>query len=180
MPQISFSEINELVGSLGIGSIAILAAFLTLDSMTPVFRLVEDTAESRSWALFMVLPLAVFSYVAGVICVAIGGMLRQRFLVATRLQCDWKSIDDNILNIVTLEYRNYRRKIDVLDGSVSAFLLLAVGVMLDAIAISQPTLGIIICLACLFASLSCALIGVRTERELNSFILGATGPTGTD
>lgn len=175
MPQISFSELNDLVGSVGIGSIAMLAMFLILDSVTPVFQLVETNTQSQSWTAFVIVPMIVFSYVAGVICVAIGNLFRTAVLYTQRVELDWKKVDEKLLNLVTIEYRNYSRKIDILDGSVAAFLFLAVGVIAESFAFSFFVLGVIICAACLFVSVSCALIGDRTEREFSRFLARSIG-----
>ncbi len=170
MPQINFSDLTELTGSLGIGSIAVLAVVLVLDATTPFYSLVEANSESNSWAIFVALPLLVISYVAGVICVAIGNTTRHRMIGASRQPIYWTEIPEHLLSLVVVEYRNVRRKIDVLDGAVPAFLLLAIGVVFEAVNFRVYLLGAILFLVTVLCAAICALVAIRTEREFLGFL----------
>ncbi|MEL6808035.1 MAG: hypothetical protein AAFO97_09665 [Pseudomonadota bacterium] len=172
MPQISFSDLGELTGALGIGSIAVLAVLMVLDTLSPIHTLIETEADSQTWALFVAVPIIVISYVAGIICVALGNTARTTFSSVSPPEPEWVSIPESLLNIVTVQYRNAKRKIDVLDGATVAFLMLAIGLALEGFHFGLPALGAMLATISVATSTLCFFIAGRTEIGLINFVRG--------
>jgi len=71
--------ISELSGPLAVGSISFAGAFLIVDGVNGLFLLIEQYAQSATWAILFAVPTLVLSYAFGVICIRIMSMFRSRY-----------------------------------------------------------------------------------------------------
>lgn len=131
MPGASFEAIT---GRLGVGAIAFLGCFLLVDGLQiGVFGFVEHYGKSATWGIVGVVPTAVVTYIVGVFCVGVSELLLSRWpLLASRPPDEIQAVSRDGAPLIQQAYAEQLRNHELLNGSFVAFLVLAVGCLVDA------------------------------------------------
>ena len=123
------TPISDLGGALAVGSIGFAGAFLIVDGINGLFLLIEEYAQTNTWAVLFAAPTLVLAYAFGVIAMQVTGAVRTAydvrhgrdplasFVVVARL---------NNAHMVD-RYREIRRSQEFLQGVSPALALLGVG-----------------------------------------------------
>lgn len=128
------APVETITGRLGVGSICFLAFFLAADGMQiGVFNLVEAYGDSVTFGIVAALPTAVVAYILGVFCFGTADLVLSKFNAfqepdPEKLLALSKSGGD----LLKQSYSETIRNLELLKGSFVAFILLAVGTVLDA------------------------------------------------
>lgn len=172
------TEFADLTGALGVGSINMMSLFLGLDATTNVFALVEQYAPSASWAIFVAVPILVASYVLGVLMIVAGGafrrMLGHRAVVSAHVAM---LRHPPLAEFVEAEYRQFRKKRDMLEGMIPTALLGAGAFVLEAQHLDVRHLGISLMIIALLGALACFAFLRILEREFQAFLASVAQPT---
>jgi Kef-type K+ transport system membrane component KefB len=128
------ASVETITGRLGVGSICFLAFFFVIDGMQiGVFHLVETYGDSVTFGIVAALSTAVVAYIFGVFCVGTADLVLSRFAA-------FKEPDPEKLYALSISggdllkqsYSEIIRILELLKGLFIAFLLLALGTVLDA------------------------------------------------
>lgn len=128
------APIETITGRLGVGAISFLAFFLAIDGMQiGVFHLVETYGDSVTFGIVAALPTAVVAYIMGVFCVGTAELALSKF-EAFREPGPEKILALSKFggDLLKQSYSETLRNLDLLKGSSVAFILLAIGTILDA------------------------------------------------
>ena len=123
--------LEEVTGYLGVGSLQLLGAFFVADGLTGFYSLVEHYSKASSFAILFTVPLLVISYVL-------------RLFSSLAVEATAEKLFRPVLNPVlfattimlardplTSRYLDVERHSRLLYGCTLAFLLLAVGSLLE-------------------------------------------------
>jgi hypothetical protein len=128
------APVETITGRLGVGSIVFLAIFLAVDGMQiGVFQLVETYGDSVTFGIVAALPTAVVAYIMGVFCVGTADLVLSKF--AAFQEPDPKrvfALSKSGGDLLKQSYAETIRNLELLKGSFFAFILLALGTVLDA------------------------------------------------
>ena len=128
------APVETITGRLGVGSIAFLAIFLAVDGMQiGVFQLIETYGDSVTFGIVVALPTAVVTYIMGVFCVGTADFVLSQF--SAFQEPDPKKVYDLSKSggdLLKQSYSETIRNLELLKGSFFAFILLALGTVLDA------------------------------------------------
>lgn len=69
-------SLSDLAGPLAVGSIAFAGAFLIVDGLKGLFVLIEQYAQTPTWAIVLAGPTIVLAYLFGVIAIEMGSAVR--------------------------------------------------------------------------------------------------------
>lgn len=127
------APVETITGRLGVGAICFLAFFLAVDGMqVGVFELIELYGKSVTFGIVAALPTAVVAYILGVFCVGTADLVLSRFAAfqepAPEKIYGLSKLGGDLLKQM---YSETIRNFELLKGSSVAFLLLAVGTVLD-------------------------------------------------
>jgi hypothetical protein len=145
------APVETITGRLGVGSICFLAFFLAVDGMQiGVFHLVETYGDSVTFGIIAALPTVVVAYILGVFCVGTSDLILSKFAAfqepnPERIYALSKSGGE----LLKQSYSETIRNLEMLKGSFFAFLLLAVGIVLDSP--NMPGYEIVVVLATIAA-----------------------------
>lgn len=128
------APIESITGRLGVGAICFLAFFLAVDGMQiGAFPLVEKYGDSVTFGIVAALPTAVVAYIMGVFCVGTAELALSKF------EAFAEPGPEKILalskyggDLLKQNYSETLRNLELLKGSSVAFILLAIGTVLDA------------------------------------------------
>ncbi len=128
------APVETITGRLGVGAISFLAFFLMVDGMqVGAFRLVETYGNSVTFGIVAALPTAVVAYILGVFCVGTADIILSRFESLSEPHpqkiLTLSKFGGDLLN---QSYLEAIRNSELLKGSSVAFILLAVGTILDS------------------------------------------------
>ena len=160
------ASVETITGRLGVGSVCLLAIFLAIDGMQiGAFHLVETYGKSATFGIIAALPTAVVAYILGVFCVGTADLLFSRF---TRFRdpdpVKVADVSRSAGSLLQQLYTEHLRNDELLKGASIAFLLLAVGIALDASNLRgyEP----IVFLACVGAIVMSAMSLIFAQRSL--------------
>lgn len=128
------APVETITGRLGVGSICFLAFFLAVDGMQiGAFNLVETYGDSVTFGIVAALPTAVVAYIMGVFCFGTADLILSKFTAfqepdPERIYALSKFGGD----LLKQSYSETIRNLELLKGSSVAFILLALGAVLDS------------------------------------------------
>ena len=73
------TPISDLGGALAVGSIGFAGAFLIVDGINGLFLLIEEYAQTNTWAVLFAAPTLVLAYAFGVIAMQVTGAVRTAY-----------------------------------------------------------------------------------------------------
>lgn len=165
------TELADITGAFGVGAINMMTLFLFLDATTNAFNVIEDSATSASWTIFVALPVFVASYVLGVLMITLGSVLRSglgwrspiAILAALRAHADLR-------DHLEYEYRQFRKKRDVLEGMVPTACLAACAIWLEAQTWGYHALGTVLVVFALLGAGACLMFVKLIERDFSTLL----------
>jgi hypothetical protein len=125
------TAISDLSGALAVGSIAFAGTFLIVDGINGLFILIEQYAQTATWAIVLAAPTLVLAYAFGLIAIQLTGFLRTAYDV----RCGRDPIAsfikvaqlDNVH--VVSRYGELRRSQEFLQGMSPSLAILGVGAL---------------------------------------------------
>ncbi|MCB1504875.1 MAG: hypothetical protein KDJ47_07850 [Hyphomicrobiaceae bacterium] len=143
------APVETITGRLGVGSICFLAFFLAVDGMQiGVFNIVETYGNSVTFGIVATLPTAVVAYILGVFCFGTADLVLSKFTAFQEPDPDkLLTLSNSGGDLLKQSYSETIRNLELLKGSFVAFILLAVGTVLDAS--NMPGFELIVVLACI-------------------------------
>lgn len=143
--------IADLSGTLAVGSIAFAGAFLVVDGQINLYQLIQQYAETPSWAIVLAGPVLVLSHAFGVVAIQSTSLVRAAY--------DAKHGRDSLevfVRIARLDnehivarYEELRRAQEFLQGMTPALLILGVGALCSRIHLGAHDLfGVVTAAGC--------------------------------
>jgi hypothetical protein len=123
------TPISDLAGALAVGSIGFAGAFLIVDGINGLFLLIEEYAQTTTWAVLFAAPTLVLAYAFGVVAMQVTGFVRTAYDV--RRGRDPLASFVNVAKLnnehIVNRYLELRRSQEFLQGVSPSLALLGVG-----------------------------------------------------
>lgn len=121
--------IEETGGTLAIGSLCFLGAFMVVDGLTNLYLLVDQYSGDAAWAVLFSFPAIVISYILGLVALAVS----KRILRVVRRQSAQAEVEEFAIVAMTenealvSQYLGLLQRQALLDGGLVGFASMAIG-----------------------------------------------------
>ncbi len=161
-------KLEDITGFLGVGTLEILGIFFILDGLTGFLTFIEAYSKTSSWAILVTVPILVFAYVFGLLTSLGTEMFINRAFSNNLLDELFGMVVSLNKDFLTSKFLEVERQSTLLSGCAFAFLLLAIGSLLEVPMMGRFSIvGYIGFLGGLFTAILCPILGRQLQRQLH-------------
>lgn len=161
------TSLEALTGRLGVGAIAFLGLFLTVDGLKAgAFEMIELYGKSTTWGIVGVIPTAVVIYIVGVFCVGVAELLLARFPALRGPEpSDVLAVSLSGGPVLQQWYGDYIRNHELLKGAAVSFVILGFGSLAEFRNLPGPGYASLVWICAAGALALCVLSLVFSRRS---------------